>query len=117
MYPRMRQAEDRFAALLAKHRSPNSSVAEAFRRAAAQLLLAQSSDWAFMIRPASENQYASRRFLEHLNRFHSIADWIETPLSAVGPQFTEQEIFPLLDLDDWRPPQPRKMKHVKPAEK
>jgi 1,4-alpha-glucan branching enzyme len=37
-----------------------------------ELLLAQSSDWAFLIRSGTATQYATRRTNEHLRRFNTL---------------------------------------------
>lgn len=42
------------------------------RQAGRELLLAQSSDWPFIITDGTTEQYARRRFDEHLNRFHHL---------------------------------------------
>ena len=42
-----------------------------------ELLLAQSSDWPFIISNGTSEQYASRRVKDHVSRFHYIAQAIE----------------------------------------
>ncbi len=42
-----------------------------------ELLLAQSSDWPFMITNGTAEQYASRRASDHVARFHFLADALE----------------------------------------
>jgi 1,4-alpha-glucan branching enzyme len=42
------------------------------RQAGRELMLAQSSDWPFIITNGTTEQYARRRFLEHVNRFHDL---------------------------------------------
>ena len=37
-------------------------------------MLAQSSDWPFMITNGDTQQYARRRLGDHLNRFHDLLD-------------------------------------------
>jgi 1,4-alpha-glucan branching enzyme len=42
-----------------------------------ELLLAQSSDWPFIISNGTSAQYAARRVKDHVARFHTLADAIE----------------------------------------
>jgi len=44
------------------------------RQAGRELMLAQSSDWPFMITNGDTQQYARRRLGDHLNRFHDLLD-------------------------------------------
>ncbi len=49
----------------------------AFRQAARELLLAQSSDWPFAITNGTTEEYAKRRFHDHLSRCHALLDDLE----------------------------------------
>jgi 1,4-alpha-glucan branching enzyme len=42
------------------------------RQAGRELMLAQSSDWPFIITNGTTEEYARRRFTDHLNRFHDL---------------------------------------------
>ena len=60
-------------------RRPDASGLErrALNQAARELLLAQSSDWAFLITVGTAAPYGHRRFREHITRFTRLADEIE----------------------------------------
>ncbi len=103
LFPQLRQAETRFATLLSKHPTPDLHTADVLRQAARELLLSQSSDWPFMIRPDSENRYARDRFLGHIGQFHACADWIESNRMSKAPM-TQSQPFPQINLDNWRLP-------------
>ena len=45
---------------------------------ARELLLAQSSDWAFQIYKATTVEYSTRRFESHIQRFDLLAKMLET---------------------------------------
>jgi 1,4-alpha-glucan branching enzyme len=45
-------------------------------QAARELLLAQASDWAFMIKTGNHRAYAERRIKTHLNRFHQLLEQV-----------------------------------------
>ncbi len=50
----------------------------ALNQAARELLLAQSSDWAFMMKAGSHAEYAVRRTKEHIVRFTRLYESIKT---------------------------------------
>jgi 1,4-alpha-glucan branching enzyme len=58
-------------------RRPGPLVERQLRQAGRELLLAQSSDWAFAITNQAAAQYAERRFLDHINRCHALLDDLE----------------------------------------
>ena len=47
------------------------------RQAGRELMLAQSSDWPFMITKGHSSQYAHRRIGDHLNRFHDLLNGLD----------------------------------------
>lgn len=51
---------------------PDSPAGAAVRQAARELLLAQASDWPFILKSGTQVEYARRRFTAHLSRFHRI---------------------------------------------
>jgi 1,4-alpha-glucan branching enzyme len=56
---------------------PDATTARALNQAARELLLAESSDWAFQISHATTVEYATRRFFTHIARFNTLASDIE----------------------------------------
>ena len=81
MYPRQHAAEsrmtalaDRFAPHAANSVGADTLLARALTQAARELLLAQSSDWAFQINHGTAALYAAARFRAHLERFDALAD-------------------------------------------
>lgn len=72
----------------------------ALRQAARELMLAQGSDWPFIITNATTEQYARRRFNDHLHRMHYLLQAFdsgrvdETKLSVI--EYIDA-IFPALD--------------------
>jgi len=56
---------------------PAADKRRALNQCMRELLLAQSSDWPFMITNATSGQYASRRVCDHVSRFHFLADGLE----------------------------------------
>ncbi|MDR6878549.1 1,4-alpha-glucan branching protein domain-containing protein [Bacillus sp. 3255] len=85
IYRHLHQAEKRMVQLatshehLARHGKLNAAVLKrALNQAARELMLAQSSDWALMMRPESVlSEYAAERTTAHLGCFHRLCDQIE----------------------------------------
>ena len=72
------------------------------RQLVRELLLAQSSDWAFLIRNGTAKDYATRRVTDHLSRFQKLAEQFEK--KDVDAEFLAQceeqdNLFPHLN---WR---------------
>lgn len=72
----------------------------ALKQAARELLLAQASDWPFIITAGTTEQYARRRFLDHLSRFHELAGDVErgqVDLAKIEGLETMDDLFPEID--------------------
>ena len=69
-------------------------------QAGRELMLAQSSDWPFIITNGTTEEYARRRFNDHLHRFHELLNSLEHR-NIDAPQLEALEymdaIFPELD--------------------
>jgi 1,4-alpha-glucan branching enzyme len=97
MYPYQHEAErrmtalaDRFAAAreiegrgdaateIPPSEAPAIAVSRLLSQAARELLLAESSDWAFQIYQGTTVQYSTRRFESHIQRFNMIAEMLAT---------------------------------------
>ena len=69
IYPHLDVAQDRMTELARKFPKASGLTARALKQAARELLLAQSSDWPFILRTGTSPEYARRRVTEHLTRF------------------------------------------------
>jgi 1,4-alpha-glucan branching enzyme len=70
------------------------------RQAGRELMLAQSSDWPFMITNGDTQQYAHRRFTDHLNRFHDLLDGLargQVDAKRLDALECMDAVFPKLD--------------------
>ncbi|MFH0779172.1 MAG: 1,4-alpha-glucan branching protein domain-containing protein [Candidatus Eisenbacteria bacterium] len=76
IYPHLHVAAQRMVELAGSFRNPTPIEHRALSQAARELLLAQGSDWAFIMKTGTMVPYAIRRTKEHLGRFtelyHSI---------------------------------------------
>ncbi|HYJ46686.1 MAG TPA: 1,4-alpha-glucan branching protein domain-containing protein, partial [Pyrinomonadaceae bacterium] len=105
MYPHQHAAEERMTALANRFAEADPLTRRALNQAARELLLAESSDWAFQIYQGTTVEYATRRFRSHVRRFNALADEIEEGrldeerLSEIE---SRDNIFPELDYRIYR---------------
>jgi 1,4-alpha-glucan branching enzyme len=89
------------------HREPTDELEwRALNQAARELLLAQSSDWAFIMRTGTMVPYAVRRTRSHLLRFNKLYDDIRAEKIDSGwLDKIEQidNIFPKINYRVYRP--------------
>ena len=78
---------------------------ELLHQAARELLLAQSSDWSFILRAGTTTELAKERIERHLDRFWRLLNAIDhgTELPEAWLEGVEREdgLFPLIDAADW----------------
>lgn len=106
LYPRLHRAEERMEGLARAYPEATGLIRRALNQAARELLLAQSSDWAFMITMNSTPDYAVERAKGHLAAFDALYEGI------VGRTLTEEMVreleekdspFPSIDYRSYRP--------------
>jgi 1,4-alpha-glucan branching enzyme len=75
IWPHVHAAGERMVEL-ARERPDESDplLRRALNQAARELMLAQSSDWPFILSTGTTTPYATRRFHEHIIRFHHLYD-------------------------------------------
>ena len=76
MYLHQQVAETRMVELAERFPSAEGILERALKQAARELLLAQSSDWAFIITTGTMVQYAVKRFKDHIHRFTRLYEMI-----------------------------------------
>ncbi len=77
MYSYAHDTERKMTALANHFHHPNALEYRALNQCARELLLAQSSDWAFQIYQGTTVEYSSRRFRSHIHRFNLLADALD----------------------------------------
>src|SRR5207245_10693884 len=75
--PPLQDAGRRMVALASRSVSPNTVERRALAQAGRELLLAQASDWPFILHKRTSVEYARRRVHEHLGRFDRLAAELE----------------------------------------
>ncbi|QPN63402.1 glycoside hydrolase family 57 protein [Synechococcus sp. CBW1004] len=86
----------------------SASQRELLTQAGRELLLAQSSDWSFILRAGTTTELARERIHRHLERFWRLMDAIdrgtELPEGWLEALQHEDGLFPLLNAADWATP-------------
>ncbi|PID37957.1 MAG: hypothetical protein CSB49_08055 [Proteobacteria bacterium] len=77
VYPKLSAAASRMTELARRFEAPTAIARRALNQAARELLLAQASDWAFLIKTGTAREYAERRTQEHLERFAQLARMLD----------------------------------------
>lgn len=73
LYQHLHRAADVMEGLVGAYPSPNIVEKRALDQAARELLLAQASDWPFMMQGRAMDHYAKHRFTHHVGRFLTLA--------------------------------------------
>jgi 1,4-alpha-glucan branching enzyme len=114
MYPYQHDAErkmtdlvDRFSAESEKRGGVGLLATEdrLLKQLARELLLAESSDWAFQIYQGTTVEYSSRRFQSHIHRFDLLAKMLETGYvdhELLAEIERRDNIFPEIDYELYR---------------
>ena len=108
IYRHMHRAEERMIELATAHAAPNEFEDRALTQAGRELLLAQSSDWAFIISMKTTVPYAVKRTRVHLANFdklyHELVDGSAGAIDEahLAELETRSPIFSELDWRVWR---------------
>jgi 1,4-alpha-glucan branching enzyme len=83
----------------------NPTQRDLLTQAGRELLLAQSSDWSFILRAGTTTELAKERIERHLDRFWRLINAIETntppPAAWLRALQHEDGLFPRLNAADW----------------
>lgn len=76
-------------------------------QAGRELLLAQASDWPFLVKMGTAGEYPAARFREHLDRVHELLNLWETGgerelVAVLAACEARNNLFPTLDWRQWR---------------
>lgn len=103
IYPHLHSSGKQMARLLEVHGQAVSGglKCRALQQALRSLLLAQSSDWAFILKSGTSAEYAEKRVRDLLSRFSYLANALDT--DNINPEYLHaleqmDAIFPQLDI-------------------
>jgi 1,4-alpha-glucan branching enzyme len=105
IYRPLHRAGRRMAELAGRHEHATGLLLRALNQAARELLLAQSSDWAFMMSRGTFVNYAVQRTRAHLARFARLAREVETGVPDerwLADVEARDNLFPALDYRVFR---------------
>ncbi|MFH1422636.1 MAG: 1,4-alpha-glucan branching protein domain-containing protein [Planctomycetota bacterium] len=72
IYRHLHKAEERMVELAYAHQSATGLVERALNQMVRELVLAQASDWAFIMTTNTQVPYAQKRVRDHINRFNRL---------------------------------------------
>jgi len=105
IYPHLHMMADRMVELANSYSDPDSNLMRALNQAARELLLAQSSDWPFIMNSGTMVEYACKRIKDHVNRFNKIYEGIKSyklDMDYVAKCEERDNIFPHVDYRIYR---------------
>lgn len=100
IYPHLHEIADRMEELAGSFAEPAALEERALNQAARELLLAQSSDWAFIMKTNTMVEYAHNRTIDHVNNFLKLYDQLKANRvdeSALSELEQRNNIFPRMD--------------------
>ena len=77
IYPHLHRACEHMVNAVNRFSSDGDVKKRILNQMARELLLAQSSDWAFMMKTGAFSEYASKRTVTHLERFYLLESYLE----------------------------------------
>lgn len=100
IYKNLHHCEEEMVRLVNTYTNPSELQRRVLNQAARELMLAESSDWPFIIKGNTTVTYATKRVNDHIERFHRLYD--EITKNCIEPKFLSQieeidNIFPNLD--------------------
>jgi len=105
IYRHLYAAAERMSELACRHAESEGLLTRALKQAAREVLLAQASDWAFIIARGTAVQYAERRTRDHLLRFNHLYEMVcagEIDEPWLADMEAKDNIFPNLDYRVFR---------------
>jgi 1,4-alpha-glucan branching enzyme len=100
IYRHLHKMAERMTHMAGIHRRTDGLRERALNQMARELLLAQSSDWAFILKAQTHSAYAYRRLHDHLARFNALYDALQhddIDESVLGEFEAKDNCFPFLD--------------------
>jgi 1,4-alpha-glucan branching enzyme len=102
IYPHLHRMEDKMVECAREFRLVGGGLEQrALNQMARELLLAQSSDWAFIMKTGTTVEYATRRVKEHIASFLKLYDQVKgrhIDEALVGLLEGHNNIFPWIDF-------------------
>jgi len=100
MWPMIHEAEVKMAGMITAYPDAKGDDKEVLNQAARELLLLQSSDWPFLVTTGQAREYATQRFLQHIERFNMLVKSLqesEADINFARWCWEKDKIFPDID--------------------
>ncbi len=107
IYPPLREAGVAMSALVGRYRGAGALTFRVLKQAARELLLAQASDWPFILRMGTSPEYARRRVTDHLDQFHRLRRELEAgnvDEAKLAGLEERDNLFPDIHPEYWNTP-------------
>ncbi|MCK4511821.1 DUF1957 domain-containing protein, partial [bacterium] len=109
VYPHLHKASIRMTELAKAYPNAEGLRLRALNQAARELLLAQSSDWAFIMKTGTMTEYAHKRTRDHISRFTKLFETLKS--NTVDEKWLSEiewrdRIFPQIDYAVYAEDQP-----------
>ena len=104
IYPHLHIAQERMTELARRFTRPEAVQRRALNQAGRELLLAQASDWPFILRTGTSPEYARRRVTDHLLRFTKLYDQLtqgNVDEPWLGRIEARDNLFPEINVAYW----------------
>ncbi|WP_089612233.1 glycoside hydrolase family 57 protein [Dehalobacterium formicoaceticum] len=105
IYPNLHQAAYRMSELVQRFPSADENITRTLKQAARELLLAQSSDWAFIMKTGTMVSYATERTKNHLHHFNHLYEQLihhNINLKQLEQLENQNHIFPEIDYQTFK---------------
>lgn len=105
IYPALHECEGRMKRLADEYAAPSAAEERALNQATRELMLAQSSDFAFIMDHQTMTDYAVKRTKYHINRFLTLHDALVAGLASEAMTHAMTELnglFPNVDYRDYQ---------------
>ena len=106
VYPHLHRACEHMVEAVKRFSSDGDIKKRILNQMARELLLAQSSDWAFMMKTGAFSEYASKRTVAHLERFYLLKSYLERNFynfEVLEDIERKDNIFPNLNYSIYKP--------------
>jgi 1,4-alpha-glucan branching enzyme len=105
IFPHLQIAQERMTDLARRFPEADGLTARALKQAGRELLLAQASDWPFILRAGTSPDYARRRVKDHLLRFIALHEQLTR--TGVNEAYLREiesrdNLFPEVNWNYWK---------------
>jgi 1,4-alpha-glucan branching enzyme len=101
IYKLLHKAEKRMVKIAYENKDADCEIKKCLNQASRELMLAQASDWAFIMTTGTMVEYAEKRTKDHVTRFNELCDMVDAK-NIDNKKFNEikamDNIFPEMDF-------------------